>query len=119
VDSVSGVNPYGLFTREAEVIAGQPVSISATALAELGAASATNVRGDSILNFEDGGIFWGGIASVSLLDGTSVDYTVTSGSGTDYRVSLAPIPEPSTWALLLAGIGVLAVVQARSRNQGD
>lgn len=117
VDSTLEVSPYGIFTHQVEVIAGQPVQIGANARAVVSAASTSDVRGYSTFNLEDGGIFWGGIHSVSLTDGTLVEYTLTSDSGTNYRESLAPVPEPSTWTSLLVGIGLLAVLHRWSRKE--
>ena len=55
---------------------------------------------------------WGGIASATLpdkparglgLDSTISDFSVLGASGTDWRQAVA-VPEPATWALLLAGL---------------
>lgn len=41
-----------------------------------------------------------------FLDGSAkVDQT--------YQLSLAPVPEPETWAMLLAGLGVVAVTRRK------
>lgn len=68
--------------------------------------------------------YWGGL-SVSLLDGTAVtDYDFSSGSGTDWRRSFVPtpssdVPEPSTWALLLAALcGLLMHLRRPSQQEG-
>lgn len=77
--------------------------------------------------FAQGGatLGWGGIASVdvtslsglatvsrmptaSLASTTSIDFSVVSESGTDYRNSISAIPEPPSGPLLLAGWGWLA-----------
>ena len=86
---------------------------------------------------------WEGLALVSALDpsrpfdyylfvANDNDFATTQGfqvgssynDGKDidtmflvYRVTIAPVPEPQTYALLLAGLGVLAVV--RKRNKGS
>lgn len=49
---------------------------------------------------------WAGIKQVSV-DGRAVDYTLWSESGTDWNQSFAPVPEPETWALMLAGLAFL------------
>lgn len=46
-----------------------------------------------------------GLPPVSLLDGVSMVDTVT------------PVPEPETWALMLAGIGALGFVSRKRRSQ--
>lgn len=117
VDSASGVSPYGLFTHLVDVTAGAPVAIRAVALGQVSAGSLAMVPGASFLDFNDSGIFWAGIQSVQFPDGSPVDHTLTSASGIDYRESLAPVPEPSTWASLLAGIGVLGAL-LRGRTKG-
>ncbi|HEY1399187.1 MAG TPA: PEP-CTERM sorting domain-containing protein [Roseateles sp.] len=55
-------------------------------------------------------IYWGGISQVTDWYGRVVDYAVTSASGFNYALSAvpSPAPEPSTWAMLLAGVAVLA-----------
>ena len=38
--------------------------------------------------------------------------------GQDYQLSLAAVPEPETWAMLLAGLGVVsAALRRRQQNQ--
>ncbi|NRF70311.1 PEP-CTERM sorting domain-containing protein [Aquincola sp. S2] len=57
-------------------------------------------------------LYWGGINSVSLNGVALSDYSVSSGSGTDYRDSMVPVPqpvpEPASLGLALAGLGLLA-----------
>ena len=48
--------------------------------------------------------------------------TVTSASGHDYTIDptatvTAPVPEPETYALLLAGVGVLGFVARRRKTR--
>lgn len=59
---------------------------------------------------------WAGIESVTF-NGDAVPFTLTSASGTDWTQSFAPIPEPSTYALMLLGIlAMLGVKRSRSRK---
>lgn len=63
------------------------------------------------------GIYWGGISSVTRADGSLVDYTLTSDSGTDWTRSFAPaaaVPEPSAAWMAVAGIGALLVRRRRA-----
>lgn len=46
---------------------------------------------------------------------TSYDTAALEGSVTTYSVSEVATPEPSTWALLLGGLGLLAFMQKRTR----
>ena len=58
---------------------------------------------------------WQGIQSVTLANGDPViGWSVASTSGIDYALAV-PVPEPGTWALLLAGLAVLAGNQHRRR----
>lgn len=63
--------------------------------------------------------YWGGLSEVHLADGTVLSgYSVSSASGFDWTRAYgapvtAPIPEPETYAMLLAGLGLVAFVTRR------
>ena len=62
---------------------------------------------------------WGGISSVTDYGGAPVsNYTLSSQSGFDYRLaySAAPVPEPQTYGLLLAGLAVIGQLARRRRS---
>lgn len=105
-DAPGGVT--GAFTVQIPFRFGTPLSLSAGAsansFAEYATASAFSNLGNSI--------YWGGIQSVTV-DGTVVPYSLFAASGTDWTRSMAPVPEPSTYGMLLAGIGMLAFVVRR------
>jgi hypothetical protein len=62
--------------------------------------------------------YWAGIQSVTDQNGNALNYTLTSGSGNDFRNSFAPaVPEPSSMALMAAGGVLLVVVQRRRRER--
>jgi hypothetical protein len=66
--------------------------------------------------------YWGGLSEVHLADGTLLSgYSLSSASGFDWSraydapAPVAPIPEPQTYAMLLAGLGLLGFVARRRR----
>ena len=63
---------------------------------------------------------WGGIVALRTLDGTAItDFSaVSSSSGFDYAHAFSqPVPEPETYAMLLAGLGLLGFSARRRRRQ--
>lgn len=55
-------------------------------------------------------LYWGGISTVTRADGSLVDYTLASQSGTDWSRSFVPssvVPEPSAAWLAVAGLAAL------------
>lgn len=71
------------------------------------------------VNFEAMKSFdWAGIQDV-MIDGVSVSFTLSSESGTDWTQSFAPtapVPEPSTYAMMLLGAAVLVRATTRLRQ---
>jgi len=65
-------------------------------------------------------LYWGGITSVSSPSAGAVPFQLTSASQTDYLHSFAPVPEPGTAMMFLAGLlclmFLLRPVDAKSRN---
>lgn len=60
-------------------------------------------------------LYWGGISSLTV-DGVEYSgYDLVSASGTDYRLSTAPVPEAGTAAMMLAGMAVVGWRQRRGR----
>jgi hypothetical protein len=62
---------------------------------------------------------WGAITGVFEKNGNAVsNFTATSTSGFDYlRQVAAPIPEPETYAMMLAGLGLIGVMTRRRRQK--
>lgn len=59
-------------------------------------------------------MYWDGITSVQDADGQVVGaFTALNAAGIDYARSLAVVPEPGTWALMLGGLALVGVVARR------
>lgn len=71
--------------------------------------TAANVTG-AFTNAAPGARFWANDLQSSFV----VNYTTTGVTLTNFQV--VPIPEPSTWALMIAGLGVIAVSLWRKRK---
>jgi PEP-CTERM motif len=61
-------------------------------------------------------LYWGGIIGITVNGAPVSGFNVSSASGTDYRNSMAPVPEPGALGLMLAGLGVLVGLQRRRRR---
>lgn len=60
--------------------------------------------------------YWGGISSVTNQFGESIDYVLSSNSGTDWSRSFSPaVPEPESYVLMLLGLAVLSWGARRKR----
>lgn len=71
--------------------------------------TAANVTG-AFTNAAPGARFWANDLQSSFV----VNYTTTGVTLTNFQI--VPIPEPSTWALMIAGLGVIAVSLWRKRK---
>jgi PEP-CTERM motif len=52
-------------------------------------------------------LYWGGITRVEAGGVEVGSYALRSQTGTDYRFSMVPVPEPSTWLMLAGGLALL------------
>jgi len=92
---------------------------SVFALATTGSLGAQSA-GATAASFADYGqtLQWGGISGIFTAQGVQVDdFTLQSRSGFDYLTApVAAIPEPSTWAMLIAGLLALGAVVKRGQS---
>jgi len=57
--------------------------------------------------------------ATGLADGKAyLNIHSSTSAGGEIRTFLVPVPEPETYALMLGGLGVLALVARRRRQQG-
>jgi autotransporter-associated beta strand protein len=66
----------------------------------------------SFVGFNPGALAVNTTNFTSALNGGSFSF---STSGTNLMLNFTPVPEPSTWALLLAGLGLVAIRKLRRR----
>ena len=57
------------------------------------------------------GVLTGTFADISTL--TAAGYTIDYGTGSNSAITVVAVPEPSTWAMMLGGIGMLRLCQKR------
>ena len=110
----------GTFEFDIPFTFGQQFQMFANLTAEAQALAASPNAAASGASLFDSSGHWGGISNVHLANGTLLSgYTLSSQSGFNwlnaYGAATAPIPEPETYGMLLAGLGLLGFV-ARRRN---
>lgn len=117
-----GSQYLGTFYFDIPFIFDQPfqlfASLSAQTQASAGVANAM-ASADSVF---DHTATWGGISDVHRADGTLLSgYTLSSQSGFNWLNAFgpvtAPVPEPETYAMLLAGLGLLGFAARRRKLQ--
>lgn len=74
----------------------------------------TNVRWDPDARIDPNRIAFGNGGALSVSPGAQIQVAGESGSDIRLALSAAPVPEPSTWALLLAGLGLTAFTRRRA-----
>jgi hypothetical protein len=113
------VGTYGAFvsmpftftpTISVNFIFGQAIKVISTLDIVMSANDYNPSGSTSLFGIDDAGnsAYWGGFAAVRAANGSLVqDYTVQSGSGANWALSSIPVPEPSSWAMMLAGLGLV------------
>ncbi len=97
---------------------GQQFSLGIYGYASAGMRSSSGVPGNSTASMDFAhSILWDGVGGVRDAQGNLVTgYTLTSGSGKNWLMSMAaPVPEPETYASLLAGLALMAAVRRRKQ----
>lgn len=62
-------------------------------------------------------ITWGGISQVLDATNTPVaSFTATGSGGTNYALPISAVPEPASWAMMLAGFGLMGAALRRQRR---
>ena len=125
----SQVGTYGAFvsmpftfapTISVNFIFGQAIKVVSTLDIVMSANDYNTTGNTSLFGIDDAGnsAYWGGFAAVHAANGSLVqDYTVQSGSGTNWALSSIPVPEPSSWAMMLAGLGLVLPLVHRRKMQ--
>lgn len=109
--------PFGTFVGTAQVTFGSTVQLFVQLEGIAQAAYNNTIPGLPNASFDMGqSLYWGGINGITVNGAPVSDFNVDSTSGTDYRNSLAPIPEPGALAMVLAGLSVLAGLRQRRRR---
>jgi hypothetical protein len=109
-----GGSAFGTYSATVRVRNGSSYRVS---MRMEGAALAGSVSSSGWASYDLGNsAYWGGITSVRVGGAEVSSYVLSSESGTDYRNSMAPIPEPGALAMMLAGLGVLVGLQRRRRR---
>ncbi|MEO8442126.1 MAG: FxDxF family PEP-CTERM protein [Betaproteobacteria bacterium] len=91
------------------------LGIFANAIARTASQGAVEAINTATVDFSNT-ITWNGISAVTL-NGQAVDYDLTSASGVDWRTAtVTAVPEPETYVMLLAGLGLLGFVARRRQR---
>jgi hypothetical protein len=107
---------YGVFNFVAELPLGDEVPLDFYMLLTSDLNAAGISTNGAAYTDESPGLYWNGISQVTARDGTVLDYSVSSRTGVNYLLSVAPLvtPEPATWLLALAGLLPLMLWRQRA-----
>jgi len=113
----------GVFDYQLEFEFGTPIQMSwlgtATSMADLRPGDGQAIGALSAMGYAafSNSFYWDGISAVTDANGALVNgFTALNSVGVDYAQSFANaavVPEPGTWALMTAGLALLAVLARR------
>lgn len=113
-----------VFPTGGATASGSAVSVNVTGLFNIGDIKVSLFNSSNVLvNAGTPGVS-SSLFNVPLAGGASYYYTVTGtalgavGGAYSFIASAAPVPEPETYALMLAGVGVIGFMAARRRPRG-
>lgn len=87
-------------------------ALAATLLATTLAMGAPATPGGNPLQRRDPSIFNGGIGAAPLNTNTGIGRPATR-----YPAAVTPVPEPSQWLMMLAGLGILGFIARRGSTR--
>jgi hypothetical protein len=109
--------PFGTFSATVPFAFGSTMQLYVQLEGSAQAAFNNTIPGLPNAAFDMGqSLYWGGINAITVNGAPVSGFDVSSTSGTDYRNSMAPIPEPGALAMMLAGLGVLVGLRRRCRR---
>jgi PEP-CTERM motif len=108
--------PFGTFFGTAQFAFGSIIQLYVQFDGVAQAAYTSTLPGLPNASFDLGqSLYWGGFSGIAVNGAPVSGFNVTSTSGTNYRDSMAPVPEPGALAMVLAGLGVLVGLQRHRR----
>lgn len=110
---------FGFSRVSVAFVFGQPIHLNMSLSTDLLAAATAGYQPGGgqawAMSTADYTLLWGGIDGIWSGDQQITGFTALNAQGFDYALAAA-VPEPSTWLMMLAGVGLLAAVARRSRR---
>lgn len=116
IDHTGGLG--GMWNVSVPITFDQAFGMDAGLVTTASTLAGSNSTVSSFANFGNS-IYWAGITSITLADGSvATEFSALGSDGHDWKASAVPaaVPEPETWAMLLAGLGLVGVAARRRRG---